>query len=474
MKKRILLAVACYLLLMPLSLAFAEVETEESATLHIQGCMDQTIYESFAGEHPNSSVEFSYQILSPDEIVQSLVIGDQTADLYAAFADHTFTAIVNKGYVAELNSSTILSTDIQAMYPNIQRAITNQSGNPVAYPYQLLLGHWQVNEALWQTVFGGVALPQTYGQFMDAMVLWESLYADEFPEINFSGNFDHAYWVRKIVNAYAQQYGQSNSPLTLNSPDLRSVLVKLEQARDIRKQHGRNIHFLGNGEFIPKTDIFITAGYNNVLLDPIEPSSQASINTEDLAQDGMYIDMPALVFTDGEQPQISGKMLVWFVNPFSQHKELAIQYLEHAARMKNNPRTYYATHPDANTPLINDGYEQSVEEMEKRRDELKKSLSNAEGIERPDMMELLTEVETWLSNQEKNKWMISENAIAQYRSFAPSISFYENNPYITPDGSMMLKQPESLYQRYANGLTSLDGFLKELDEKMCILYLEGK
>lgn len=171
MKKRILLAVACYLLLMPLSLAFAEVETEESATLHIQGCMDQTIYESFAGEHPNSSVEFSYQILSPDEIVQSLVIGDQTADLYAAFAYHTFTAIVNKGYVAELNSSTILSTDIQAMYPNIQRAITNQSGNPVAYPYQLLLGHWQVNEALWQTVFGGVALPQTYGQFMDAMVL---------------------------------------------------------------------------------------------------------------------------------------------------------------------------------------------------------------------------------------------------------------------------------------------------------------
>ena len=137
-------------------------------------------------------------------------------------------------------------------------------------------------------------------------------------------------------------------------------------------------------------------------------------------------------------------------------------------------RTYYATHPDANTPLINDGYEQSVEEMEKRRDELKKSLSNAEGIERSDMMELLTEVETWLSNQEKNKWMISENAIAQYRSFAPSISFYENNPYITPDGSMMLKQLESLYQRYANGLTSLDGFLKELDEKMCILYLEGK
>ena len=67
-----------------------------------------------------------------------------------------------------------------------------------------------------------------------------------------------------------------------------------------------------------------------------------------------------------------------------------------------------------------------------------------------------------MQNLETQRWQISPNAIQLYRSFAPSISFYEDNPYITPDGSAMLTQLESLYQRYTDGLINLDGFLQEL------------
>lgn len=451
-----------------------EALTEVPDALRLQGCMDQEIYESFSSENPNIPVDFSYDLLSPDEIVQALVTGDQAADLYATFADQTFSAIVKKGYAADLSSSAVLSSDIQTMYPNIQRVITDQAGNPVAYPYQLLLGHWQVDEALWRHIFGNAPVPATYDRFMDAMVLWESTYADEYPEIHFSGDFDHAHWVRTIVNAFAQQYGQPNSPLNIDSPVLRSVLEKLEKVRDIRKNSGRNISFLANGEFMPYPDIFITAGFNNVLLNPVELTSQTSTVSYDNVEEQIYTDMPSLVFMEGEQPLTPGQMLVWFVNPYSAHKELAIRYLEHAARMKNNPRTYYATHPDANDPLINEGYEESLQEMERRRDELKESLKDAEETERAGIEDNLTYVEYWLSNKEKMKWDIGEAAIENYRAFAPSITFFEDNRYITPDGSALLHQLESLYQRYTDGLTSLDAFVKELDEKMRMLYIEGE
>jgi len=443
-------------------------------TLRIEGCVDQTIYDSFSRENPNIPVDISDHLLSADEIAQALVNGDQTADLYATFADHTFRAIVKKGYAADLSSSSILSTDILSMYPTIQHVITDDAGNPVAYPYTLLLDHWQVNETLWLQIFGDRPVPTTYDQFMDAMISWESTYADEYPEINFSEDFDHAYWVRKIINAYAQQYGKPGSPVTINSPELRSVLGKLEQVRNIRNNNGRNIDFMSDGEFMAYPDIFITAGFNNVLLDPVDPSSQMTIESSDDLGEGIYTDMAALVFEEGEQSLIPGQMIVWFVNPYSQHKDLAIQYLECAAQMNNNPRTYYATHPDINKPLEREGYEASVQEMEKRRDELQEALKGAEGAERSSIEENLTDVENELANQEKRKWAISEKAITNYRPFASSISFFEDNPYITPDGSSMLHQLEGLYRRYAHGLASLDDFLKELDEKMRMLYLEGE
>ncbi|HNX61585.1 MAG TPA: hypothetical protein PKN45_03000 [Candidatus Limiplasma sp.] len=439
-------------------------------TLSVSGCMDDTVYQSFAGENPNISVDFKTHLLSADEIAQALVTGDQTADLYATFANNTFSAIVKKGYAAELNASEVLTSDILTMYPNIQHAITDEAGNPVAYPYKLLLDHWQVNDTLWKQVFGDTPVPATYDQFLDAMLLWETTYADEYPDLAFAGDFDHAYWIRKLMNAYAQQYGQADTPVDISSPVLRGALEKLEQVRDARSENGRNTAFLGDGQYIPKEDIFITAGFNNVLLDP----AATATDPDDSEAEGIYTDMPALVFSQGEQSQIPGEMIVWFVNPYSQHKELAIRYLEYAARKQNNPVTYCATHPDDNEPLEREGYAASAEKLEKQRDEIKASLKTAEGTQFAGLKDQLASVEAGLQTLEKQRWQISPNAIESYRSFAPSISFYEDNPYITPDGSAMLAQLESLYQRYTDGLVDLDGFLRELDQKMRMLYLEAK
>lgn len=448
--------------------------TQTFDELLITGAMDPGIYNSFSRENPNVHVTFSGEMLSSDTISKALVTGDDTADVYAVFADSTFKAAVRKGYAASLGDSTILTEDIKTMYPHIQQVITDDSGVPVAYPYSIMLLHWQINDTLWQRVFGQKPHPTTYDQFLDAMLLWESNLADEYPDLGFTGDFDHVYWIRAVVNAFAQQYGHAESSLKFSNPTLIGVLEKLERVRDARKANGRSTQFLKDGGFVPKADIFITFGGNNVLQDPDAIRPLESYEQDGLVMEGVYQVMPTLVFVEGEDSYIPGAMIVWFVNPFSPRKALAISYLEYAAKKEYNILTYYATHPEANEPVENQGYQQRLHEMEGNIEKLNELLKSTEGADLSNVESNLKLAQTMLTNQKLTRWRISENAIRIYRALVPSIRFFEDNPYVIPDRSRMLDQLENLFQRYADGNIFLDDFLSELDSKMRLMYLEGQ
>lgn len=442
--------------------------------LLLYGCTDDGIYKSFIAEHPNVSVIFDNSILSPDEIAQKLVTQDHSIDIFATSVDYAFRSMVRKGYAADLSSSALLTEDIQTMHPNIAKAITDADGKPVAYPHRVYLGNWQVNIILWREIFGDTLLPTTYEQVMDAMVLWESDYADAYPEVDFAGVFDYADWARTLINAYAQQYGDASSPLRFDSPVLRTVLEKLAKASELRLQHGRGIHNDDGSFFRATTDLFVTAGYNNILTVPVD---QAILDqTYDEMPEGAYIDLPPITFSEGEAPRLMGKMYVWFVNPFSANKALAIQYLEHAAQMQNNPVTYYGTHPDINEPLERSGYETDAETLEAKHSALLAKLDAAATPEAKAMLEeQLVAMDGEIAALEKSRWRISSTAIATYRELEPSICFFEDNPFVMHVGSSSeaLQQVESVYQRYADGISTLDSFLRELEQRMNIMFKEN-
>lgn len=95
------------------------IAAQENKTLFIQGAEDPTIYQSFIEENPDVAVHFSGGMLSPDRISQAMVTNDETADIYAVNADNTFKKAVEKGYVAKLSDSLILSENIKEMYSNM-------------------------------------------------------------------------------------------------------------------------------------------------------------------------------------------------------------------------------------------------------------------------------------------------------------------------------------------------------------------
>ncbi|MGI6215505.1 MAG: hypothetical protein ACOYIT_06500 [Christensenellales bacterium] len=327
---------------------------------------------------------------------------------------------------------------------------------------------------LWERVFRETPVPKTYDEFLDAMLLWESKYAELYPELDFAGEFDHVFWVRTVVNAFSMQYGNEEEFPNYKDERLKNLLKKLEFICEKRAFNGMPVRFSDNEEvFIPKADIFILGGHN-VLQDPNALRPLESFEQDDIVVEGVYTPIPSLVFSKEEEPFVSADMVVWFVNPFSTNKNIAMRYLEHAAKKENTLLTYYATHKNSTKPVENKGYQSKLKDLQSQKEELNKLLANADETEQANIKNSIEQVQIRIDNMPFERWKISENAINIYRSFAPMIRFFEDNPYVLSAGSRMSLQLESLFERYSDKNISLDMFLDELYNKMQIMYTENQ
>ena len=94
-----------------------------------------------------------------------------------------------------------------------------------------------------------------------------------------------------------------------------------------------------------------------------------------------------LSVVDGEEPVIGMTLTLAFVNPFSENKEAAIEYLEDA--WDANGRTNrILMNPNDNEPVVNAYYEQNLKEIQNNIDQQKKSLETMTDEETRERSEL--------------------------------------------------------------------------------------
>ena len=465
-RKAIGLLLAC-LLLIPLA-AGAE------RTLYLSGCIDEKIQQSFKKENPDAVLKFDDEILNPDEIITRLLTEDTTADLYHTFVDSTFAALVRKGYAMDLSASRIITDDVNRMYPNIRKAITDEKGNPVAYPWELETDTWKVNITWWRAVFGDEALPETYAEFFRTMIRWEEEYVEQYPEYDFAGGFDYSYWVRTVMNAFEAQYasysGGTLVPADLGNPLLAEVLDLIDQVRAIREEHHRSTE---NDDRYYDNQLIDSYGFNNILMGSW--TEELLSMTVDQLPDGIWTDMPVMSFEKGKTAPVNGQLSVWFVNPYSENRDLALRYLEHAARCENNPRTYYGTHPDMKDPIPDEWVITRCNELKEELEQLRTKAGEQEEIN-PELEQRIRETETDLLLWENHKWEISEEAIREYRGFAENIAFHEDNPYVMLVGrtSNTASEMEALFEKYRYGQLSREESLRQYQSRMNMILAEGR
>ena len=165
------------------------------------------------------------------------------------------------------------------------------------------------------------------------------------------------------------------------------------------------------------------------------------------------------------------------VNPYSAHISEATQFLECAARVDIDPLLYYAVHPDMEEPYEDPNFERIAAKFTEKRDMYQDAVEQAKkaGTDDDELQSELDYCNEWLDTQDEQKWLISADTIAAYRQMVSDsqLNLQADSPYTGGDGTSASALFGDACARYVGGETTLDGLLKELSEKMKMIYLEN-
>ena len=173
-----------------------------------------------------------------------------------------------------------------------------------------------------------------------------------------------------------------------------------------------------------------------------------------------------LSVVDGEEPVIGMTLTLAFVNPFSENKDAAIEYLEDA--WDANGRTNrILMDPNDNEPVVNAYYEQNLKDIQSNIDQLKKSLETMTDEETREMTQNdINSTEEWLETyKESGKYDVTPEQIAKYREVAGKMAVAKSDIY----GGDSYDQ---MYQ-YVDGAITASQFAAQLEKTFQMQRLEG-
>ena len=348
------------------------------------------------------------------------------------------------------------------------------------YPSELGIWFYGINEGYWNMLWPDRPLPKSFDDLLDAWIEWELKFAPEYPGVGFSDiEFDYSYWVYNFVSDYVMQHDIQALP-NMQAPALRSVLEKLQKVYEIRLANGRSTSWDE-----PDTQIMVDSEtgpgciYKRNIQAGMTDRTGSFLTT---SEDYLYgvpksaFTPVSMVFDEESSEQTSARMYVYVVNPYSNHVEDSIRFIECMAQIEADPLLYYAVHPNENAPYPYPDYDQLREVYDSQRELYKNAIQRA--IEEnqdydENLLYRLQYYEQWL-NDENNRWLIRQDTIDAFRQSIENapLNLHAESPYICDEGTLPFTVVMNLCGQYAEGQLSLDDFLITLSSKMKMIYLE--
>ena len=423
----------------------------------------KTAYYAFTDKHPEYMVSISDN-LDESTLLQSMMNRDSSVDIYTiSSSSSALSALMNRGYLAELGSSEKLTAAVDSFYPFIGD-FCKKDGQLYLMPFSgYAMGLTMNIKALTEKLgYTKEDVPTSWKQLfelIDDIVVNKKL--EEAPEVSFvMGGYTQRDLRNMIVSNMMSDYytwlDQSEENLTNGT----SVLLELCEAFEKVDWSG-----LGLPEEYPE-DGWVT---NAWMSDDMKKSVLIDFNSVDVTsyvgadQDSVICPLSVV---DGEEPVIGMTLTLAFVNPFSENKDAAIEYLEDA--WDANGRTNrILMDPNDNEPVVNAYYEQNLKEIQNNIDQLKKSLETMTDEEtRETMQNNINSMEEWLEEyKESGKYDVTPEQIAKYREVAGKMAVAKSDIY----GSDSYDQ---MYQ-YVDGAITASQFAAQLEKTLQMQRLEG-
>lgn len=443
-------------------------EDQPEQVLTIGGGYETDAVKAYRKANPDVAIVFDSNWYYGAEAVQAdMLSGASGTDVYAMNLMSGVPALIEKGYVQDLSSSEILTESVSRMYPQFADVLT-RDGKIYAFPYQINVNAWSINKTAWDQFDLG-ELPVTMLDVINAMQTWMDDYADDNPQymlLDYYGDKSQIFGM--ALSQYIAQYDDGEEPLKFDTPAFRETMQAIENL-DIEEPEEDETFTGGYTVVYSSNDDYVTQIINWSFTQVIE-DDRYWYNSGD--EDYEIVTMAPPVFEEGDEPVTTASMSVYFVNPNSPNIELATAFLEFIAQ-HNDPAVDYMLHPDLSEPVRASHYESMMRDSYKYLDELKKLLEEAEDEETKEIyVQRFASMEANLKIMEED-WLISEQSIAEYRELAPTISVQGDSEIMNYTGAGMQVLGD-VFQRYMDGQITLDNTIRELDQKLRMIYLEGK
>lgn len=418
----------------------------------------KTAYYAFTDKHPEYMVSISDN-LDESTLLQSMMNRDSSVDIYTiSSSSSALSALMNRGYLAELGSSEKLTAAVDSLYPFIGD-FCKKDGQLCLMPFSGYAMGLTINiKALTEKLgYTKEDVPTSWKQLFELINdIAVNKKLEEAPEVSFVMEGYTQQDLRNMIfsNMMSDYYtwlDQSEENLTNGTP----VLLELCEAFE-------KVDWSGLG--LPEE--YSEDGW---MSDGMKESVLIDFNSVDVTSYvGAYQDsvICPLSVVDGEEPVIGMTLTLAFVNPFSENKDAAIEYLEDA--WDANSRTNrILMDPNDNEPVVNAYYEQNLKDIQSNIDQLKKSLETMTDEETREMTQNdINSTEEWLENyKESGKYDVTPEQIAKYREVAGKMVVAKSDIY----GGDSYDQ---MYQ-YVDGAITASQFAAQLEKTLQMQRLEG-
>lgn len=417
-------------------------------------------YYSFTDKHPEYMVSIATS-LNSDNLLQSMMNRDSSVDIYTlSSTDSAFAALMNRGFMAELDGDATLSDAVDGMYGYLKDYVT-KDGHIYALPMSGYANIMNINTKLlteklgydvpdsWAGLFGILADISNTGKLEDmpeVMIIDQGYDKENFrSQLFYMMLADYFTWL---------DAGEEN--LTRGTQVLTDLCAAFETV------DWDNLGLREQDDSEDGSTITLDYSYNNVLLEMSSLSLYSYVSS-----DGDQATPVALSVVEGEKPLIGQEVTFAFVNPFSEHKEEACEYLADAWQLVTQGNKIMLS-PNESEPVLNSYYEENLKSINNSIADLQKTLDKTEDEEaRESLQNDLNSMNEWLTEyEERGKYDVSPEQIEIYRAFGDNMTVQESLIWNMDDGASQIQQ-------YLDGAMNAQQLAGALEKTLQMQKLEG-
>ncbi len=398
-----------------------------------------------------------------EKLMQDMITQNNAYDIYwIDVSTGCLSVLMQKGYYVPLDASSTLVSAMDAMDPNLT-ALLKQDGHYAAFP-KTATAHMLCINTKTMEEFGLTEedLPRTFSEFLP----WLAVQYEKSQDLgrvvwDTQRSLRHSAFTL-LLNMYIKQCEKDHVAPDFISHDFPDLLGQIDQY------------------FMDTTPLAAPRMVNGELELPL--LSQQDMG-DMLSVSNGWIPLP-LVLSEGLEPMYDIQLQVYLINPYSEHQEAALAYLEtvssyldmekavarlESARIYTKAETSMLLSDTPIAPVERPEYAAEYAAYEEERNRLIASLDSLEPQALKDAQLKIKDINSSLGFLEQLRWYVSPKDIERMESYRP---FFHVSGEATFFASVT--DPISTYtNQYVEGILSTQEMLQLLQRLARMVQLES-